>query len=282
MTVKDYCYAVMFAHADPFLFECGENHLRKLYRQYHITCAGHRFICIGAHSEDLPDTLCNARELHRIARALDWPMAYTDEEMERLRQRSTSEGGSAAFSDFPPYNHSVVERFDPDDPKLIRDIVIGLYGSPDDPEPGSQLDDCFDGAQIRQIRRFDENALDWLYRPPIEGPIVLRNLSQRLFVRSDTLSNLMVGAPGYGDLGRVMLAHICWSSDASIAMKYWGPINNGGWAGDRLDIVTLKTFGSDAELTTWDDVTESVACTMEEIWKSEFFDEWEEKWQFGD
>jgi hypothetical protein len=109
----------------------------------------------------------------------------------------------------------------------------------------------------------------------------LRNLSQRVFVRSDTLSEIMVGTPEYGDLGRVMLAHICWSSDASKAMEYWGDIHRGDWAGDRLDVVTLKTFGSDAELTTWEDVTEFVADTMEEIWKSEFFDEWKSKWQFG-
>ena len=56
----------------------------------------------------------------------------------------------------------------------------------------------------------DEAVWVWLRPPPMKkGILVLRNLLKRVFVRSDTFSEMMVGTTRHAYLGRVLLYHIC-------------------------------------------------------------------------
>ena len=71
ITVEDYWSAIMFAHADVFLWQCGEPHLRKLYKEYIAPCTGHRLMCIGGDAKDLPADLATSQELDRMRRLLD-------------------------------------------------------------------------------------------------------------------------------------------------------------------------------------------------------------------
>jgi len=44
------------------------------------------------------------------------------------------------------------------------------------------------------------------------------------------------------DLGHVVIARFCWSSDDSVAMAYQGRIHRGVWAGDRCDITSADAL----------------------------------------
>jgi hypothetical protein len=99
-------------------------------------------------------------------------------------------------------------------------------------------------------------ALDWLpdtapylSRTLGDSARVLRNLTKRVFVRSDTLNEIMLGYKINRGLGRLLIAHTCWSTDPSISMHYNGLIHRGVWAGDQFDIVQLQNFHHDTEAT---------------------------------
>jgi hypothetical protein len=66
----NYLDVITFALADAFLWQCGEPHIHKLFKQYVAPCAGHRFICIGDYAQDLPENLCNVGELYHLGRML--------------------------------------------------------------------------------------------------------------------------------------------------------------------------------------------------------------------
>ena len=95
--------------------------------------------------------------------------------------------------------------------------------------------------------------------------IILRNLSKRVYVRSDTLS--VTGKDHYCGLGRALLSRICWSTDNSAAMseEYKGEIHRGVWAGDCFDIIKLREL--DSSVCDWEDVTREVRKEMLEIWE---------------
>ena len=112
----------------------------------------------------------------------------------------------------------------------------------------------------------------YLPEPGHANSRVLRNLSKRVFVRSDTLNEIMIGRPENRGLGSVLVAHICWSTNPNTATPY-EDLHRGIWAGDRFDIVPLKDFDLHAEETGgpgWEDVTASVASTMVDIWEADF------------
>ncbi|KAK0476332.1 hypothetical protein IW261DRAFT_1490742 [Armillaria novae-zelandiae] len=49
-----------------------------------------------------------------------------------------------------------------------------------------------------------------------------------------------------------MLGNVCWSSDSGCTMML--DLSEGGWAGDRFDVVPLNSVDDGGE--EWEDVTE--------------------------
>ena len=279
ITVKDYWSAIMFAHADAFLWQCGEPHLRKLYKEYIGPCTGHRLICIGAHAEDLPAHLETPRELDRMRRLLDPLVAEsfsnTDGEGYMGVCTSSSVLGAHVTTDD-------VEGNAEEDTALIMRIANTMYSRCCE----RMLESGIPSALFsRESNLWWSGIEDWFYENERDLPEpghthsrVLRNLSQRVFVRSDTLNEIMIGRPENRGLGSVLVAHICWSTDPSTATPYNG-LHRGIWAGDRFDIVPLKDF--DAGGPGWEDVTASVASTMVDIWEADFAgrESWRSHWR---
>lgn len=95
-----------------------------------------------------------------------------------------------------------------------------------------------------------------------ETPIVLRNLTKRQFVREDVLFHELASGPLADDeqiqLGHVVVSLICWSGDHYMA--------EGLWAGNRLDVVSVKTLEEELDAgDPWQDATRSCAKLLKSI-----------------
>ncbi|PBK94369.1 hypothetical protein ARMGADRAFT_1011915 [Armillaria gallica] len=84
------------------------------------------------------------------------------------------------------------------------------------------------------------------------GGMVLRNLTKHVYVRQDVVVEDLKSSEYPGDIGNVLLTNICWSADSSCAMMV--DLTQGGWTGDRFDVVPLSSVEDDEE--EWEDVTE--------------------------
>ena len=281
----------MFAHADAFLLKCGESRLRKLYTRRFAPCAGHRLICIGDYAADLPPALCNSKELCRMVDALGWDLvssmepvfSFGDEENGTNPDDHKQSSDSLALAEPQSNATRIEEKVDPKDAELVEKIAQATYHGTCCLEERHPMFVGFSDDQETEVYDLDPEAVEWLEGPyrKSKNVAILRNLSKRVFVRSDTLSEIMVGTTKHGALGRVVVAHICWSTDDSTAMLYDGGIHRGEWAGDAFDIVSPNNFNPGAESTgdlAWKDVTASVASTMKNIWEAEFESEWQEMW----
>ncbi|KAK0501919.1 hypothetical protein EDD18DRAFT_1138598, partial [Armillaria luteobubalina] len=83
---------------------------------------------------------------------------------------------------------------------------------------------------------------------------VLRNLTKHVYVRRDVVvEELKRNRNGHpGDIGNIMLTNVCWSTDSDCTMMV--DLSQGGWAGDRFDVVPLSFVEDGGE--EWEDVTE--------------------------
>lgn len=88
----------------------------------------------------------------------------------------------------------------------------------------------FRSIELRVVRML-------LDRPKPASP-VYRNFTKREYIREDI--DMMGDHVKCSFFGRVLFAHICWSSDGSISMIYDGGLHQGKWAGDRIDCVELQ------------------------------------------
>ncbi|KAK0214386.1 hypothetical protein IW262DRAFT_1405821 [Armillaria fumosa] len=83
---------------------------------------------------------------------------------------------------------------------------------------------------------------------------ILRNLTKHVYVRRDVVVKELKrnhrGDPG--DIGNIMLTNVCWSTDSDCTMIV--DLSQGGWAGDRFDVVPLSSVEDSGE--EWEDVTE--------------------------
>lgn len=276
MTLYDFRDAVMFAHADAFLLQCGESHLRKLYKQCFAPFAGHRLICISKYARDLPSSLCNSKELCRITCATmlcNNDPIFPDDNDDDYYYNSNARRS--------PITLPTEEMFNPQDATLVDKIARALFRAPWPLKGHVRLLTGLDQDQPLQVLGPDCAAMHWLRRPPKNsgGIVILRNLSKRIFVRSDTLSEIMGVTATHDDIGRVVVAHISWSSGPAV-YGYDGQNRCGEWAGDEFDVIPADSFNLyDTESTdgpAWKDVTVSVASAMTDTWKSEFGDDWKE------
>lgn len=101
--------------------------------------------------------------------------------------------------------------------------------------------------------------------PPdlVEVTMVLRQLVDRQYVRSDTLGAKSTD-PVWG-FGRALMCLTCWTSD--ICSKVESLAFN-TWAGDSFDVISLTDFQKEAGegLESWRDVTSLVRVRLERLW----------------
>lgn len=117
-------------------------------------------------------------------------------------------------------------------------------------------------------KRWPEDS-DWnpLWPLDFEGDnaeiVILRNLSKKLYVRSDTL--IVTGQDIFCGLGRALLSRISWSGECDVSKtSYNFDINRGAWAGDCFDIIKLRDL--DPSTANWKDVTSEVREAMISTW----------------
>lgn len=209
--------------------------------------AGDRIICLGDYADDLPDGM------------------FTDAELKE-------------------YGFDHLESKD----SLYRAFTrVFVHRSPPSRfDFGEMMDrlgmDAYDGDRLSF---YETKLYPWMRRHTIRpnskavSPWVLRNLSKNVYVRADKLAlepedigpkPWMIKGMSFGSL---VASRIAWSSDPSMAMSYSydHDMHRGVWAGDRFDIVGIQQVEEG-----WIDVTAEAKKELEEIWKSEFGDNWEE------
>ncbi|KAF8916448.1 hypothetical protein CPB85DRAFT_1432131 [Mucidula mucida] len=108
-------------------------------------------------------------------------------------------------------------------------------------------------------------------------PVVLRNLSKKVYVRQDALAlkSDNDASVHYMSFGSLVLARIAWSNDSSMAMEYATnhDLHRGVWAGDRFDTASVDDVEHDDQ---WTDVSAAARKELEEIWESEFGSNWQD------
>ncbi|KAK7688651.1 hypothetical protein QCA50_008189 [Cerrena zonata] len=125
------------------------------------------------------------------------------------------------------------------------------------------------------------NLAEMLYDATQEW--VLCNLTKCEFIRAAAIAQLTgtknAKGPFIGKgmtLGQVLIAHIAWSDDPSVAMMIGyepgSDIHRGRWAGDRFEITTTDRVKNLVE--EWKDISDEAAKRMETIWEAEFDEEW--------
>lgn len=103
--------------------------------------------------------------------------------------------------------------------------------------------------------------------------MVLRNLTKRQYVRSDTLA--VTGADPVWGFGRALVTRICWFKPTPSATSWEKDLGRGSWAGDCFVVEALVDWLGNKESPPggWTDVTMEVRAELEGIWRSRFGDE---------
>ncbi|CAA7263045.1 unnamed protein product [Cyclocybe aegerita] len=114
---------------------------------------------------------------------------------------------------------------------------------------------------------------------------VLRNLSKRVYVRSDGFPDMKedenTGSMEYyyypdpmktPGLSQVLYMRCAWSTDDSMATPYEGepPLHRGLWASDRFDVVLYEDAAETLHEEGWEDVTRELAKEMYGFFKAEY------------
>ncbi|TFY75240.1 hypothetical protein EWM64_g8771, partial [Hericium alpestre] len=247
------------------LWSVARLHVKKRYVEDALgSWAGDRMICVGAGSmrddplppgllteeeesewkAPLPTEGCRCGEEHEPNKLVDnlysWAgCAFTDE-MTPAKVRSKLEQRAV--------HDSWRRHFDWDDYGLLKSVL-----------------DIPQKPVVQEVK--------------LARPLVLRNLSRKLYVREDVVDQFMDEnqhllsryEDGIG-LGHVILMRVCWSSDEDVAMVDPIGIHRGPWAGDRFNFVTAKDFRTvesrdDDQAVKWTDVTAEAVRDIKLLWE---------------
>ncbi|KZO92443.1 hypothetical protein CALVIDRAFT_487445 [Calocera viscosa TUFC12733] len=221
----------------------------------HATWAGCRIMCLGDYMRDLPsDTLLSHIEHAELVQC------------GTQHDHSTEHGHSPEGEPQPArlfdyaYQHYGRARDNRKELGYTGTWRLDLQGAPH--------------AALRQVL---------LVYPLRSGkPLVLRNLSKKVYVRSgavdvlnkqlfaqDAEAGIANKEQGVGYcLGDALVCRICWSSDPSCAM--WEPpedLTRGPWAGDRFDVITQDEFGEKEDYDEWEDASREVCEVLRQCWR---------------
>ncbi|KAF8322715.1 hypothetical protein DL93DRAFT_2151889 [Clavulina sp. PMI_390] len=253
-----------------FLWSSGEHHIKKLWTAMQAPCVGHIIICIGDWLTAFPPACRTEEARDEIAQAYNHPTFATYQTMsEKERESLHSNGGSPWRA---PRENDGPEDADDTLSLFMESLAFGLSGRTDNSRWSN-------GGQLYRFwgSKSAAGRFDWkLARLWIEGPhprsslerqntLVLRNLSKRMFVRSDLLTS--DPSDRARSLGQGLLYYICWSECTPSGFEGRDPIvSEGPWAGDRFDIITLESLGGDCLRLTndgWKDASQEVRDRIE-------------------
>jgi hypothetical protein len=273
-----YADALRLGVTSSSVWKCGEHRIRDLYQQERAPWKGHRLICLGDYVKDLPDQLNNAKSLCELATTVGY--SYRDchvwfgADASEKWTRRLCKLAQGIYQNAVAVDRGFHLRTDY---QLLEDVrsVPGAAAWVYDPRVyGSLMNSKRYPSYANPIDSDEEDAEEVEeYLEPPEPVMVLRNLSKRVYLRSDTLP--FTGRDRVWGFGRAILSRICWSTDPSVSMLCEGDIHRGVWAGDRFDVVELDDFGAsieELESSGWKDVTSEVREELIAIWKTNFRD----------
>ncbi|KAF8313465.1 hypothetical protein DL93DRAFT_1174539 [Clavulina sp. PMI_390] len=253
------------------VWTCGESAIKNLYLYVNSYRQAHRLICLGCYAKDLPQGCMSEESLMEIAKNVGLPDFFTADNLgEYLRSNGVDEGSIfyclEYASDFIPTSQpksAIVDRL-----RLAQFVFIiqeDFVGQRSD-RPTRWHTNSVPHNQVfswdrdySAISRFKIAALNlWVCLPqerslvpffhyetrpsrksfvPIGG-MILRNLSKKEYVRSESLG---VDDNAWG-FAKVLLCRTLWSDSSSTAMvwseEYDLEWHHGVWAGDAFDIVS--------------------------------------------
>lgn len=268
-----YADVLRFGVTNTFIWKCGERRIRDLYQQERAPWRGHRLICLGDYVGDLPDQLNNAKSLCELATTVGYSHrdchVWFDADASEKWTRRLEKLSQGIYE-----NATVVQRgfHLRTDYQLLEDVrsVPGaaawvnnprVYGFFTNTKRYSHYGNSIDSDET------DAEEVEAYLEPP-EPIMVLRNLSKRVYLRSDTLPFTRYDT--VWGFGRAVLSRICWSTDPSVSMVCQGDISRGVWAGDRFDVVELDDFIEEIESSGWKDVTSEVREELIALWTSNY------------
>lgn len=74
--------------------------------------------------------------------------------------------------------------------------------------------------------------------------MLLRNLTKKLYLRSDTLP--VTGDDPFYGFGPALIRRICWTDPTTCSAWYESAVCEGAWAGDQFDVIPVSTSVSDS------------------------------------
>lgn len=224
----------------------GEARLRQVHEQKTAAWAGERILSIGDYSNNY-----------------DFPAHIRDIIQEQIPVDLTPTEGHG-WSD--RFYHFVFEHYRR--PNISRLSYHSLEGFED-----RHLIWAFRGVDVTRWHTVDRMLQDaYTYKD-----VVLCNLSKAEYVRGDGIDKFSSFAsqkqPGVSvNLGHVVLANICWSSDPSCAMtdEISAKLTRGQWAGDRFEVTSFSSLREGIE---WKDVTKREVKWLADIFAANFGEE---------
>ncbi|GFP53144.1 hypothetical protein TASIC1_0002032800 [Trichoderma asperellum] len=246
--------------AYPSLRGIAQRQLQDHFRQLFGRWANHNIVCAGEYVEahDFPPGLFSIEDLEVLRQREH--QAYSEDTEETIWIAPTS------LHDFTSGGVSDIQK-----EPCMRGEIFRLREYLSMREWCTSADMVNIGLRPRSDREFF----------PTNEPWILRNLTQKQFVRAEAiaLKPEFIHGPDINILGfsEVLLSRICWSSSPAFGIEDPTNICRGVWAGHRFDITTLarhreKTAGEN----DWVDVSDEVAQEIATIWQSNLGADWRE------
>ena len=250
---------IAFLMCNKTLYLIGYNFVQELFCKSVACGAGNRIICLGDNCKDvgLPDGIL-PEDLEKV---INW------EEKSRFRT-------NGAASTPRSYVSFAIETFQTLGSSLYLDyqFYVDHFGM----ETRGYSQEWVD-ALIEVTTLEYPPELDW----------ILCNLTKRVYVTAKAISKctgIQPRGPFFDspiNLAEILMFKVCCSTDPSCAMAYSGPLHQGAWAADRIEIATMDRL---AELKPvkggvekdWEDVSGEEIKKIVEIAKSEYPNRWED------
>ncbi|KAF8916443.1 hypothetical protein CPB85DRAFT_285168 [Mucidula mucida] len=268
-----------------YFWRIGLPHFKALYIAHAGDCQdwrGDRLICMGDYATDCPEGLFTDAELEMMKEEFCYDYDYDASRMRHIVIYPSRSISDVRWPTYEFYKRCTLKDWNPwarpprpvlKNPRLAAAIA---KFRPVDDEPSNDLPEWlprykYDFSAWRDMELPQASSSD-----DPKKPRALRNLSKKVFVRESALALTRNGSSSvyHMSFGSLVLARIAWSTDPDMRMAYCEShdIHRGIWAGDRFDVVDIDAM-EDGD--GWTDVSAAARKELEEIWESEFEDDWQ-------
>lgn len=228
--------------------------------------AGHRLVCLGEDSHNVPRGMLNDDEERELTQGL------TPRELALTKSLAVSQvlACDDMNQDYVDHLMDYSTNARTDDPVDLYRFAYLRYAETKAHEIPSHRAVCvlqhiaqhesskMPRSVLSKITRLTNGHLPIFF--PDDRKWVLRNLTTHEFVRSEVLAgNSEQNGPYFEDIGfeHIVLSRMLWSSESRSAIEYDSTVDDGIWAGHRLEITTLddhtQSISSDVP---WKDISE--------------------------